>query len=103
MSDKKFNFNLGNRSLTAEESTVVENAMRQFRESLERHRRDQVAQSHAIFEVKSKITAIPSVDRPRGTEVGAGDPTTEARRTDASNTGSASWRTNKVAPVNRRY
>jgi hypothetical protein len=103
MSDKKFNFNLGNRSLTAEESTVVEHAKRQFRESFARHHRDHFVAGNAVFEGKSNVAATPSVNRPRGTDVVPGNAVSTPRGTDVSGKGTSSWSTNKVAPANRKY
>jgi hypothetical protein len=103
MSDKKFNFNLGNRRLTAEESNVVENAKRLFRESLERHRGAQAVAANAIFKATSNATAAASVSRPLGKEVVTGKATPNARGTDVVGSGSSSWSTNKVAPTHRRY
>lgn len=103
MSDKKFNFELGNRGLTAEESVVFENAKRQLLVSLERHNRGGRAAGSAIFRAISNATAVSTVSRPRGTSVAAGDATSKPRGTDIIIAEGTSWRTNKVASAGRRY
>jgi hypothetical protein len=101
MSENKFNFNLGNRSLTAEELTVVENAKRLFRDSLARHSPGRLIEGHAIFKSRSNFTATHTVPRPLGTDVVADDVPEKARGTDVI--GSSSWSTNKIPPASRKY
>lgn len=100
---QKFNFNLGNRSLTAEEVTVVENAKRLFRDSFERHSPGRILEGSAIFKATSSATAAPSVSRPLGSDVIAGELSPAVRGSDIVSTGTASWSTNKTAPPNRKY
>lgn len=119
---KKFNFNLGNRGLTAEESAVVQNAKARLQASIERHGRAVaggvisripsekaehaeclVMQINTITKYIVRGTAVIK-DRPaRGTDVVKGNAKPKARGTDAVDTGGSSWITNKVAPPNRRY
>jgi|SRR5471030_1470124 len=116
MSDKKFNFNLGNRSLTADESTAVEIAKERFRKSLTRHH-DQSVAGRAVFEATATVTAAGTIVRPRGSDVGAGNEpakargtgvvsgneTAKPRGTDVVRKVPSSWTTNTVAPPNRKY
>ena len=99
-----FNFNLGNRSLTAEELSVVEKAKRQFRESLVRHHGGgHVVEGNAVFKATASVEATASVNRSRGADVAGrqANPNTGASTGGSGN--SDSWSTKKVSPSNRRY
>lgn len=116
MSEKKFNFNLGNRSLTADESTAVEIAKERFRNSLVR-RHDKSMAGRAVFEATATVTAAGAIVRPRGSDVVAGNAPAKARSTgvvsgnetakprgaDVVRKVPSSWTTNMVAPPNRKY
>jgi hypothetical protein len=103
MSDKNFNFNLGNRRLTADESRAVEIAKRVFHESLVRHGKGDGVAARAVFVVKSDMTATGTVTRAHGTDQVGGDAAPKPRGSQAGGKGTASWPTNKVAPAIRKY
>ena len=101
MTEKKFNFDLGNRRLTANESRAVENAKRIFRESLQRHQGQTVA-GHAVFKATSSGSAVGTVTR--GTVVLASDQAPAPQRgKEATREGIEDLRSNKVAPAHRKY
>lgn len=102
MTEKKFNFDLGSRSLTANESRAVETAKGAFRASLERHLGQTVA-GHAVFKATSNATGAGMGSRPRGTDVVNGNAPLPPRGTDAVGKGTASWKTKKVASAGRKY
>lgn len=102
MSDKKFNFNLGNRSLTADESKAVEIAKEVFRRSVARHQGATVA-GRAVFEATANAKPAGEVNRARGLEGGPGNVPAKPRGTDVVNKVPSSWTTNTVVPANRKY
>lgn len=116
MSDKKYNFNLGNRSLTADETQAVEIAKGVFRESLERHGHGKIIEGSVVFTATSTGSAKPSVNRERGTDV-VNKVTAEPRKTaaggratpdkplgtDVINKPPPGWSTNKVVAASRKY
>lgn len=116
MEDKKFNFNLGNRGLTASESKVVDRAKSKLRESLSRHARDgRIVEASAVFKATATATATASVTRARGSDVvsGKSNPANPSKGTTVASGSSKrqgsdeaqgpKWRTSKVAPSARRY
>ncbi|WGG48802.1 hypothetical protein [Rugamonas sp. DEMB1] len=103
MNEKTFNFNLGNRRLTADESRAVEIAKRVFHESLVRHGKGDGVAARAVFMVKSNAAATGTVTRARGTNPLGDDAAQKPQGTQAGGKGTASWPTNKVAPAIRKY
>lgn len=92
-----YNFGLGNRALTAEESAVADKAKALLRRSLERHGRQYASQ--VLFQEKLKPSQPAVTKRPErsGTDGGV------ARTSPRDNRGSASWQTSKVASAIRKY
>lgn len=116
MSDKTFNFDLGNRHLTANETKAVEIANGKIRESLERHGQLKTTFGMAIVKATSQ-TGGPANQKPRGTDVIFGNPNRVPRGTDVlrdnasprpegapgASKAPSGWATNKAAPRNRKY
>lgn len=116
MSDKKYNFNLGNRRLTADETLAVEIAKGVFRESLERHGHGKIIEGSVIFKATSGGSAKTSVHRERGTDdvnkvaakartavAGGSETPNKPLGTDGINKAPSGWSTNKVAAASRKY
>lgn len=116
MRDKKYNFDLGNRRLTADETLAVEIAKGVFRESLKRHGYGKFIEGSVVFKETSGGSAEALVRRERCTDVitkVAGKTHTAAAGGSAVpnkplgsaviNKAPSGWSTNKVAAASRKY
>lgn len=102
MTNKKFNFDLGNRSLTANETMAVEAAKRVFRNSLEKHLGKTVA-GNVVFKATANAKAAEKAARPRVPDVADDKVAQRPRGTDVVHDVTTSWTTNKSAPGFRKY
>jgi hypothetical protein len=101
MTEKKFNFALGSRRLTENESKAVETAKRVFRESLQRHQGQTVA-GHAVFKAGANLTATATVKRAAATNAPQTGAVTQ-RGTDRPRKGVEGWSSKTVASSSRKY